>query len=78
MLWNIWHCVLGWILIWRSKKWEAPVMMVVSFAQVCIATMLLGIYFFGAKVGGDPFALLRMSCRRRYLQIRLFAIAEDL
>ncbi|HYJ65997.1 MAG TPA: cytochrome c biogenesis protein CcsA [Parafilimonas sp.] len=59
MLWNIWHCVLGWILIWRAKKWEAPVMMVISFAQVCIATMLLGIYFFGSKVGSNPFALLR-------------------
>jgi cytochrome c-type biogenesis protein CcmF len=59
MLWNIWHCVLGWIIIWRSKKWEAPVMMVISFAQVCIATMLLGIYFFGVKVGSNPFALLR-------------------
>ncbi|MEO8710630.1 MAG: cytochrome c biogenesis protein CcsA, partial [Parafilimonas sp.] len=59
MLWNVWHCVLGWILIWRSKKWEAPVMMVVSFAQVCIATMLLGIYFFGVKIGSNPFALLR-------------------
>ena len=59
MLWNIWHCVLGWILIWRSKKWEAPVMMIVSFAQVCISTMLLGIYFFGWKAGSNPFALLR-------------------
>jgi len=59
MLWNIWHCLLGWILIWRSKKWEAPVLMVISFAQVCIATMLIGIYFFGAKVGSNPFALLR-------------------
>lgn len=59
MLWNIWHCVLGWILIWRSKKWEAPVMGVLSFAQVCISTMLLGIYFFGVKVGSNPFALLR-------------------
>ncbi len=59
MLWNIWHCVLGWILIWRSKKWEAPVMTVISFAQVCLSTMLLGIYFWSAKVGSNPFALLR-------------------
>lgn len=59
MLWNVWHCVLGWILIWRSKKWEAPVMTVVSFAQFCISTMLLGIYFGSAKIGGNPFALLR-------------------
>ncbi len=59
MLWNIWHCVLGWIVIWRSKKWQAPVMAVISFAQVCISTMLLGIYVFGWKMGSNPFALLR-------------------
>ncbi|MDE3145719.1 MAG: cytochrome c assembly protein, partial [Bacteroidota bacterium] len=38
LLWDIWHCVLGWILIWRSKDWEAPVMTAVNFAQFCIAT----------------------------------------
>ncbi|MFY8024329.1 MAG: cytochrome c biogenesis protein CcsA [Sediminibacterium sp.] len=59
MLWSFWHCVLGWILIWKAGKWEAPVMTVVSFAQFFIATMLLGIYFFGSKVGISPFALLR-------------------
>ncbi len=59
MLWSFWHCVLGWILIWRSKEWEAGVMMVMSFAQFCLATMLIGIYFFGTKVGSSPFSLLR-------------------
>ncbi|MEO7312173.1 MAG: cytochrome c biogenesis protein CcsA [Chitinophagaceae bacterium] len=59
MLWSFWHCVLGWVLIWRSKKWEAPVMFVISFAQVCLATMLIGIYFAGNKVGSSPFVLLR-------------------
>jgi cytochrome c-type biogenesis protein CcmF len=59
MLWNFWHCILGWIFIWRNKKWEAPVMTVVSFAQFCIATMLVGIYFFGWKVGNNPFILMR-------------------
>ena len=59
MLWSFWHCVLGWILIWRAKSWEAPVMTVVSFAQFCLATMLVGIYFWGAKVGSSPFILLR-------------------
>lgn len=59
MLWSFWHCVLGWILIWRSKKWEAGVMMVISFAQFCLATMVLGIYFFGNKVGSSPFVLSR-------------------
>lgn len=61
LLWSIWHCVLGLILIKTSKKWEAPVMTVVSFAQVCLATMLLGIYVFGQKIGLNPFILLRDS-----------------
>ncbi|MBN8718167.1 MAG: cytochrome c biogenesis protein CcsA [Sediminibacterium magnilacihabitans] len=59
MLWSFWHCVLGWILIWRSKDWEAGVMTVISFAQFAIASMLIGIYFFGTKVGSNPFSLLR-------------------
>ena len=31
LLWSFWHCILGLILIKASKKWEAPVMTVVSF-----------------------------------------------
>ncbi|HRH61195.1 MAG TPA: cytochrome c biogenesis protein CcsA, partial [Chitinophagaceae bacterium] len=61
MLWSFWHCVLGWVFIWRVKKWEAPVMTVVSFVQFCIATMLIGIYFFGTKVGSNPFILFRQQ-----------------
>jgi cytochrome c-type biogenesis protein CcmF len=61
LLWSIWHCVLGAILMRTSKKWEAPVMTVVSFAQVCLATMLAGIYIFGWKMGSNPFILLRDS-----------------
>lgn len=59
MLWSFWHCVLGWILIWKAKTWEAPVMTMISFAQFCIATMIVGLYFWGAKVGSSPFVLLR-------------------
>ncbi|HEX8459979.1 MAG TPA: cytochrome c biogenesis protein CcsA, partial [Segetibacter sp.] len=59
MLWSFWHCILGWVLIWKAKNWEAPVMTVVSFVQFCLATMLVGLYFFGAKVGSSPFILLR-------------------
>ncbi len=59
MLWSFWHCVLGWILIWRSGKWEAPVMTIVSLVQFCLATMLVGLYFWGEKVGSSPFVLLR-------------------
>ncbi len=59
MLWSFWHCVLGWVLIWRSKNWEAPVMSVIAFAQFCLATMVLGVYVFGLKIGSSPFVLLR-------------------
>ncbi len=26
LLWSIWHCILGTILIFRAKEWEAPVL----------------------------------------------------
>src|SRR3954468_16044564 len=59
LLWTMWHGVLGLILIKTSKKWEAPVMTVLSFAQACLATMIIGLYLFGAKVGSNPFLLVR-------------------
>ncbi len=59
LLWNIWHCVLGWIIIWKNKKWEAPVLTVINFAQFCIATMLIGLYVFDVKIGNNPFILWR-------------------
>jgi cytochrome c-type biogenesis protein CcmF len=59
LLWALWHCVLGLILIRTSKSWESPVMSVISFAQFCIASMLLGIYVWGYRVGSNPFILLR-------------------
>ncbi|HJW17639.1 MAG TPA: cytochrome c biogenesis protein CcsA [Flavisolibacter sp.] len=61
LLWSIWHCVLGLVIIWREKEWEGPVMTVISFAQFCLATMLLGVSFFGLKSGSNPFILLRNS-----------------
>ncbi len=59
LLWSVWHCVLGLILMKTSKQWEAPVMTVVSFAQFCLATMIAGIYIFNWKMGSNPFILLR-------------------
>jgi cytochrome c-type biogenesis protein CcmF len=42
-----------------AKKWEAGVMSVISFAQVLLASMVLGVYLFGHKIGSSPFSLLR-------------------
>src|SRR5438067_6964506 len=47
LLWSFWHCVLGIVVIAREKEWEAPVMTVISFAQFCIATMIIGVTVFG-------------------------------
>ncbi len=59
LLWTIWHCVLGLIIISRKGKWEAPVMTVISFAQVCLATMIIGFYVGNIKLGINPFLLVR-------------------
>lgn len=59
LLWAIWNSVLGWIFMFREKTYRAPVLTVISFAQFCIATMLIGVYIFGQKIGNNPFALLR-------------------
>ena len=59
LLWTIWHCVLGLLLIRKAKEWEAPVMTVVSFAQVFLAMMIMGLYIFGTKIGNSPFVLTR-------------------
>ena len=59
LLWTIWHCVLGIVLIKKAREWEAPVMTVVSFAQVFLAMMIMGVYIFGIKIGNSPFVLTR-------------------
>lgn len=61
LLWAFWQCVLGLIVIKRERNWEAPVMSIVSFAQFFLATMIVGIYIFGVKIGSNPFILLRDS-----------------
>ena len=59
LLWTFWQAVLGSILIWKAKSWEKPVMTVVSLSQLLLASMLLGVSFFGARIGSSPFLLLR-------------------
>ena len=59
LLWMFWHGVLGCILIFKAKEWESPVLSIVALAQVLLGSMLLGIYFFGYKLGSNPFALMR-------------------
>lgn len=59
LLWMVWHAVIGNILIFTARNWESPVMAIISVAQIMLSTMLLGIDFFGMKVGNSPFNMLR-------------------
>jgi cytochrome c-type biogenesis protein CcmF len=69
LLWSMWNCVLGSLMMWNTRRsdrklvegvgWEAPVMTIVSFTQICLASMLLGIYMLGYRVGSSPFILFR-------------------
>jgi cytochrome c-type biogenesis protein CcmF len=59
LLWTTWHCILSMFIITKRNKWEAPVMATVSLVQVFLASMLLGIYVLGEKIGSNPFILLR-------------------
>jgi cytochrome c-type biogenesis protein CcmF len=59
LLWSFWHIVLSWVIIFRRGKWEAPVMMTVALVQAFLASMILGVYIAGIKIGSNPFILLR-------------------
>ncbi|MEI6949386.1 cytochrome c biogenesis protein CcsA [Paraflavisolibacter sp. H34] len=59
LLWSIWHCVLGLVVMRKEKEWEAPVMTVLSFTQFLLATMVAGITLLGWKIGSNPYVLLR-------------------
>ncbi|HZK63743.1 MAG TPA: cytochrome c biogenesis protein CcsA, partial [Puia sp.] len=59
LLWMMWHGVLGIILMFKARQWEAPVLTIISFAQFCLATMILGVYVFGHQIGHSPFMLVR-------------------
>lgn len=62
LLWSFWHCVLGLILMANAKEWKQEsygALMVVSFTQFCLATMVVGLYIFDFKMGSSPFILLR-------------------
>ncbi|MEL7020088.1 MAG: cytochrome c biogenesis protein CcsA, partial [Bacteroidota bacterium] len=63
LLWMFWHVILGFVLMGTAKRWESPVMSVLSSIQLWIGSMILGLYFgFGEeafKLGSNPLMLLR-------------------
>jgi len=59
ILWLFWHAVLGLILMFTAKKWESHVMMVFAAVQAFLASMVLGVFPWGIKIGSSPFILMR-------------------
>lgn len=59
ILWLFWNAVLGVILLFTAKKWEAPAMIVFALVQSFLASMIMGIYPLGLKIGSSPFVLMR-------------------
>ncbi|WP_214071050.1 cytochrome c biogenesis protein CcsA [Mucilaginibacter sp. dw_454] len=58
-LWNFWQGVISCVLVRKAKSWEAPVLTVIALSQAVLATMLIGVDIFGARIGSSPFILLR-------------------
>lgn len=59
LLWMFWNAILGIILIHTNKNWKAPMMMVFSFTQLFLVSMIMGVVVFNIKIGSSPFMLLR-------------------
>ncbi len=59
LLWMMWNGVLGTILMFRVRQWEAPLLTIISLAQFCLTTMILGVYVFSFQIGHSPFMLVR-------------------
>lgn len=76
-LWAFWQSLLGVILIWKAKSWENGVMTVVALSQVFLSSMLLGVEFFGTRVGSSPFILLREALNLKEMAPAVFADPEN-
>ncbi|MBB2144241.1 cytochrome C biogenesis protein [Pedobacter sp. LMG 31464] len=76
-LWAFWQSVLGTILIWKAKTWENGVMTVISFSQVFLTSMLLGVQIFGQRIGSSPFILLREADDLKSFAPVIFADPEN-
>jgi cytochrome c-type biogenesis protein CcmF len=74
LLWTFWQVVLGNILIFTAKNWEAPVLSTIALVQAFLASMLLGFYVFGCKIGSNPFVLMRET--PDFANLPLFNIAD--
>ncbi|MBU7577551.1 MAG: cytochrome c biogenesis protein CcsA [Flavihumibacter sp.] len=74
LLWSFWYVVIGLYFIARKTKWEAPIMSVIAIAQICLATMVMGLYIGDTMIGSNPFLLVR----EKFADAPVFARADYL
>lgn len=79
LLWTFWHAVLGIFVMRNGNRWEAPVMTLVAFVQVFLASTVLGIHFGDIHIGSTPFILLRdqMSNAPIFQQANYLSMIQD-
>jgi len=63
LLWIFWHVILGGVLLYVNKDWEAPVMAVFCLVQAFLVSMIIGVVLpiIDLKIGSSPFILLKES-----------------
>ncbi|MEI7983789.1 MAG: cytochrome C biogenesis protein, partial [Bacteroidota bacterium] len=76
LLWALGQALIGLILLRISRHWESPLMIVFSFSQIFVTSMLLGTKFLGLKIGASPFTLLRETADT--VQGTIFALPDYL
>jgi len=61
LLWLFWQALLGIVILFTQRQWEAPVMVIVALVQAFLGSMILGIVipWLNIKIGSSPFILLR-------------------
>ncbi len=59
ILWLFWQAILGGIVVFTAKKWENYTMMVFAAVQAFLASMILGVFPGGLRIGSSPFVLMR-------------------
>ncbi|MEP1086441.1 MAG: cytochrome c biogenesis protein CcsA [Algoriphagus sp.] len=77
ILWIFWNVVLGTILIFTNKFWEAPVMVVFALVQAFLVSMILGVVIGELKIGSSPFILLRDATQAPIFQMNPDFVPED-
>ncbi len=78
LLWMFWIAIMGIAGMRLLKNYESPVLGIVSLTQMFLASMVMGVYVFGFKLGSSPFILLRNQMDLRQMAPVVFADENNL